>query len=102
MEKFIQFTNFVTYKYNISFEDVSNDFKEFVKEERENLINSSMQDDFKTYLDNNEENLQKQFDIDHSFQTNVRGIKIRGSYPSQEEAAKAIQEGSVHQEIKQS
>jgi len=45
-----------------------------------------MQDDFKTYLDNNEENLQKQFDIEHSFQTNVRGIKIRGSYPSQEEA----------------
>ena len=30
MEKFIQFLNFVSYKYNISFDDLSNDFKEFV------------------------------------------------------------------------
>ena len=86
MEKFIQFVNFVAYKYNISFDDVSNDLKEFVKEERETLINSSMDDDFKTYIDNNEEELQKQFDIAHNFQTNTRGLKIRGSYPTQEEA----------------
>jgi len=31
MEKFVQFLNFVSYKYNVSFEDLSNDFKEFVK-----------------------------------------------------------------------
>jgi hypothetical protein len=86
MEKFIQFVNFVAYKYNISFDGVSNDLKEFVKEERETLINSSMDDDFKTYIDNNEEELQKQFDIAHNFQTNTRGLKIRGSYPTQEEA----------------
>jgi hypothetical protein len=86
MEKFIQFVNFVAYKYNVSFDDVSNDLKEFVKEEREILINSSMDDDFKTYIDNNEEELQKQFDITHNFQTNTRGLKIRGSYPTQEEA----------------
>ena len=86
MEKFVQFLNFVSYKYNISFDDVSNDFKDFVKEERDSLIKSSMDDEFKTYIDNNEEELQKQFDIAHNFQTNTRGLKIRGAYPTQEEA----------------
>ena len=86
MEKFVQFLNFVSYKYNISFDDISNDFKDFVKEERDALSSSSMDDEFKTFIDNNEEELQKQFDIRHSFQTNTRGVKIRGSYPTQEEA----------------
>jgi len=86
MEKFVQFLNFISYKYNISFDDVSNDFKDFVKEERDSLVKSSMDDEFKTYIDNNEEDLQKQFDVAHNFQTNTRGLKIRGSYPTQEEA----------------
>jgi hypothetical protein len=86
MEKFVQFLNFVSYKYNVSFEDVSNDFKDFVKEEKEALSKNSMDDDFKTFVDNNEEDLQKQFDIANNFQTNTRGLKIRGAYPSQEEA----------------
>ena len=86
MEKFVQFLNFVSYKYNVSFDEVSNDFKEFVKEERETLIKSSMDDDYKTFIDKNEDELQKKFDIAHNFQTNTRGLKIRGSYPSQEEA----------------
>lgn len=86
MEKFVQFLNFVSFKYNISFDDVSNDFKDFVKEEKESINKSSMDDDFKTFVDNSEEELQKQFDIAHNFQTNTRGLKIRGSYPTQEEA----------------
>jgi hypothetical protein len=86
MEKFVQFLNFTSFKYNISFDDLSNDFKDFVKEERDSLVKSSMDDEFKTYIDNNEEELQKQFDIAHNFQTNTRGLKIRGSYPTQEEA----------------
>jgi hypothetical protein len=86
MEKFVQFLNFVSYKYNITFDDLSNDFKEFVKEEKESLIKSGIEDDYKTFIDNNEDDLQKQFDIAHNFQTNTRGLKIRGSYPTQEEA----------------
>jgi len=86
MEKFVQFLNFVSFKYNVSFDDLSNDLKDFVKEEREIISKTSFEDEFKTYLDNNEEELQKQFDIAHNFQTSTRGIKIRGSYPTQEEA----------------
>jgi hypothetical protein len=86
MEKFVQFLNFISFKYNVSFDDMSNDFKDFVKEERETLSTNTFEDDYKTFIDNNEEELQKQFDIAHSFQTNTRGIKVRGSYPTQEEA----------------
>jgi hypothetical protein len=86
MEKFVQFLNFISFKYNVSFDDISSDLKDFVKEEKENLNKTSMQDEFKTFVDNNEDELQKKFDIAHNFQTSTRGLKIRGSYPTQEEA----------------
>ena len=86
MEKFVQFLNFVSYKYNLTFDDLSNDFKDYVKEEKESLIKAGIEDEYKTFIDNNEDELQKQFDIAHNFQTNTRGLKIRGSYPTQEEA----------------
>jgi hypothetical protein len=57
-----------------------------VKEEKDALLKTTMDDDYKTFIDNNEEELQKQFDITNNFQTNTRGLKIRGSYPTQEEA----------------
>jgi hypothetical protein len=86
MEKFVQFLNFISFKYNVSFEDLSTDFKDFVQEEKDILSKTTFDDEYKTFLDNSEEELQKKFDIEHQFQTNTRGIKIRGSYPTQEEA----------------
>jgi ribosomal protein L18 len=86
MEKFVQFLNFISFKYNLSFEDLSKDFKDFVQEEKDILSRTTFDDEYKTFLDNSEEELQKKFDIEHNFQTNTRGIKIRGSYPTQEEA----------------
>lgn len=86
MDKFIQFTNFISYKYKVSFDDVSNDFKEFVKEEHSTLKSSGITDDYKTFVDQNEEELENTFNIKHNFQTSTRGIKIRGVYPTMEEA----------------
>ena len=86
MEKFVQFLNFVSFKYNVSFDDLSNDFKDFVKDEKENLVSTNMTDEYKTYIDNNEEELEKLFGVSSNFQTCTRGLKIRGSYPTIEEA----------------
>ena len=86
MEKFFQFVNFISFKYNISFEDLNKDFKDFVQEEKENLIKSSLDDDYKTYLDNHEDELQKKFDVENNFQTNTRAVKFRGVFATQEEA----------------
>jgi len=102
MEKFVQFMNFVSYKYNLSFDDLSNDFKDFVKEEKDNLVKSGIEDDFKTFIDNNEEQLEKSFSAAHNFQTTVRGVKIRGSYPSMKEAelrCKMLREIDPHHDI---
>ena len=86
MEKFTQFLNFVSYKYKLTFDTVMKDFEEFVKEEKENIIKSCLEDDYKTFLDNNEEELEKKFGITHNFQTSTRGLKVRGVFPSLEEA----------------
>ena len=86
MEKFTQFLNFLSYKYSIDFEKVTKDFQEFTKDEKDNLIQSSIEDDFKNFMDDNEERLEKEFDTEHKFQTSIRGIKVRGCFPTQQEA----------------
>lgn len=86
MEKFHQFLNFISYKYKLKFDEISKDLEEFVKEERETIINSSMEDDYKTFLDKEEETLEKMFNTKHNFQTSVCGFKARGNFASQEEA----------------
>jgi Family of unknown function (DUF5832) len=72
MDKFLQF--------------LTNDFKEFVKEEHSNLVNTTMEDDYKTFLDQNEGELEDSFNVKHNFQTSTRGLKVRGVYPTMEEA----------------
>jgi len=86
MEKFAQFLNFISFKYNILFDDVMKDFEEFVKEEKIALTQYTIDDDYKTFLDKNEDELEKSFGIKYNFQTATRGLKVRGIYPSMEEA----------------
>ena len=86
MEKFDQFLNFISFKYNLKQDLIVEDFKEFLKEEKEKLFFSTLEDDYKTYIEKNEDNLQSEFNEIHNFQTNTRGIKVRGSFATQEEA----------------
>ena len=87
MEKFVQFLNFISFKYSLTFEDLTNDFQEFMTEERENLLkDNSFENDYKTFIDKCEEELEIAFNKQHEFQTCTRGLKIRGSYSTQEEA----------------
>ena len=86
LSKFTQFLSFVSYKYNLTFDDLSKDLEEFCKEERDNIFNTNLEDEFKNFMDANEKRLDEKFNKENQFQTCVRGIKIRGSYPSQEEA----------------
>jgi hypothetical protein len=102
MEKFHQFLNFVSFKYKINFEDMTKDFEEFLKEENEHIIKSSISDDYKTFLDKEEEQLEKQFNVEHDFKTSVRGFKARGNFSTQEEAelrAKLLRETDPHFDV---
>lgn len=86
MEKFNQFLNFLSFKYNLNQELINEDFKEYIKEEKDKLFFSTLEDDYKTYLEAKEEDLEKEFNEIHNFQTNVRGIKVRGCFATQQEA----------------
>lgn len=89
MEKFTQFLNFVSFKYSLSFDKLTADFQEFTKEEGETIRSTSatlISDDYKTFLDNHEEELEQKFGEKHQFQTSTRGIKVRGVFATQGEA----------------
>ena len=85
-DKYTQFLNYLAYKYNLDFNSLTKDMEEFVEEERENLFVTSLEDDYKSFIDAKEEELQKEYSVQHNFQTNTRGIKVRGVFGSQEEA----------------
>ena len=86
MGKFSQFLNFISYKYNLNFESLMNDMQEFVKSEKDEVKTTDIYDSFKTFLDNHENELDDTFNTQNNFQTSVRGLKVRGSYSTQEEA----------------
>jgi hypothetical protein len=84
--KFFDFIHFISYKYNLDVEKVIADFNDFLKEEESKLKENSAEDDYKTFLDKNEEKLNEKFNREHAFQTSVRGLKVRGVFNTQEEA----------------
>ena len=86
VKKFSQFLNFLSYKYELDFAKIMEDFEDFFKSEKDKLSNSTILDKYKNFLDQKEDELQKEFDILNEFKTNIRGIKIRGSFQTQEEA----------------
>jgi len=102
MEKFGEFVQFMCYKYSLSPDDVMKNFDEFKTEEQAKLREASVSDDYKNFLDKYEDKLNEQFNREHSFQTSVRGIKLRGVFPTQEEAemkCKKLREMDPHHDI---
>jgi len=86
MDKFFDFIHFLSFKYNLNLETIMNDYTEFIKDESIKLNDNSVEDDFKNFLDKNEDSLTEKFQKENNFQTSVRGLKVRGTYNSQEEA----------------
>lgn len=86
MDKFFDFIHFLSFKYNLNIETIVNDYTEFVKDESVKMKDNTVEDDYKNFLDKNEDSLTEKFQKENQFQTSVRGIKIRGVYNSQEEA----------------
>jgi len=86
MSKFTEFLHFLSYKYNLDFDTLTKDFDGFILDEKEKLYTDELEDAYKNYIDAHEENLEKKFNDEYGFQTSVRGIKVRGTFPSQEEA----------------
>jgi hypothetical protein len=101
MEKFTQFINFVSYKYNIKPDELNEEFKNFVSTERETL-DKNVETDYKSFIDMRETQLEEKYIEEHSLQTSVRGLKIRGVFPTQQEAelrCKMIREIDPHHDV---
>ena len=86
VQKFTQFLNFISYKYNLTFEKLTGDLNEYLKSENETFDHNYVKDSYKNFVDANEERLENDFAEAQQFQTNTRGIKVRGCYATQGEA----------------
>ena len=63
-----QFMNFISFKYELDFKLLSEDLSEFCKQEKNTLVNGTVFDEYKTYLDQNEEQLENTFNEKNEFQ----------------------------------
>lgn len=81
------FMGFVSHKYKVNVEKLMQDYLDFVLEEKEKLVQfSSLHDDYTNFVEAHEEQLQQLFDKEVPNQPNVRGVKVRGTFPTVEEA----------------
>lgn len=85
MTKFNEFLNFISAKYNINSQDIMNEYESFISLFNDKL-REEVNDDYKNFMDKNEDQLNLDFSKENSFQTTTRGIKVRGVFPTQEEA----------------
>ena len=86
LEKFNQFLNFISFKHKINAETLNTDLKEFVLSEKDKLMNDSVSEEYKIFIDRYEDKLEESFSSTNSYQTSTRGIKVRGVFPNQQEA----------------
>ena len=86
VEKFTQFLNFMCFKYKLNFDTTMENFQQFLKSEKDEITDGYVRDEYKTFLDKHEERLTDEFNVEYNFQTSTRGLKVRGSYSTQEEA----------------
>lgn len=98
------FLNFISFKHNLKFDVVMEDFQDYLKNEKSRILqeSSKVSEDYTTFLEQNENTLQEEFDETHQFQTSTRGIKIRGSYGTVQEAqlrAKLLREKDPNHDI---
>lgn len=81
-----QFLAFIAKKYDLKVDEVMSDHTEFERVHRDDIKNTNITEQFQIFLLKHEKDLQEKFDNAVNFQTNVRGVKIRRSFPTVEEA----------------
>lgn len=102
MDKFYEFIQFLSYKHNLDMETIMSDYNDFIAEETIKMRSQGVEDDYRNFLDKNEESMTLKFNRAHEFQTSVRGLKIRGVFPTQDEAelkCKKLRESDPNHDI---
>lgn len=103
ISKFADFMHFISFKYKLDHEDLSADLAAFVEDESAKLLNTTtIDDDYKSFLDKHEEKLNEDYNRKNKFQTSTRGLKVRGVFNVLEEAeskCKKLREIDPHHDI---
>jgi hypothetical protein len=74
-------------KARIPVGDVLEAYQGFIKENAKEITSTKIKEDFDDFMFSHEKRLEDEFFAKNSFQTSVRGLKVRGSYGTQEEAS---------------
>ena len=101
VELLTKYSNFISFKYNLPSDELIDELKEFSESETEDLRHN-LSDDYANFIDKNEDDLLKEYNKKNQFQTSVRGIKVRGVFPTQEEAelrCKMIRESDPNHDV---
>jgi hypothetical protein len=61
-------------------------YGDFVKKNAAEINKSKIKEDYENFMYKNREKLEDEFYAANKFQTSVRGLKVRGAYPTAEEA----------------
>jgi hypothetical protein len=71
---------------DIKVQDILPQFEEFVRENNMTFREENVNDEYENYLLKNRQALEEKYHEDHNFQTSMRGLKIRGTYSTRQEA----------------
>jgi hypothetical protein len=88
------FMAFLSKKYSIKIDDLLKDAEEFAKVRDQEIRQTDLEEQWQVFLLKHEKELQEKYDNQVEFKTNVRGVKVRRSFPTVEEAqvmAKVLQ-----------
>jgi hypothetical protein len=66
---------------------VLGEYQKYIKENAKEITATTIKDSYDDYIFANEKKLEDDFFAKNNFQTTMRGLKVRGSYSTQEEAA---------------
>jgi hypothetical protein len=96
------FVAFLSKKYSLKIDDLLTDAADFVKIHSAEIKKTDIAEQFQVFLLKNEKNLQEEYDNKVEFRTNVRGVKVRRSFATVEEAqmfAKVLQRKYPHDNL---
>jgi hypothetical protein len=77
---------FLSKKYDLKIDDLLADANEFGKVREKEIRDTDLPEQWQVFLLKHEKELQERFDNSVEFQTNVRGVKVRRSFGTVEEA----------------
>lgn len=84
-ELLTKYSNYLTFKYGIDNDEMVEELRKFSESEKDTM-HINVYDDYLNFIDSNEDILNEKYNKENNFQTSVRGIKVRGVFPSQSEA----------------